>query len=179
MPRNRAGEDVSGAGTVLLAISLYYRRIIYKYFQCQCFYDTLREMVIKMCIRDRKWRGRSCMYMDRLIVKGGYGEHGRSCFLIPFAQGRYYMLDCGIMDTDENPWPEVEAELLERTEYLFLSHCHKDHSGAFSRLVSRGFRGWLVAAGATVELAGICYNKVIQADPLSAWPCLLYTSRCV
>ena len=110
------------------------------------------------------------MYMDRLIVKGGYGEHGRSCFLIPFAQGRYYMLDCGIMDTDENPWPEVEAELLERTEYLFLSHCHKDHSGAFSRLVSRGFRGWLVAAGATVELAGICYNKVIQADPLSAWP---------
>ena len=56
------------------------------------------------------------MYMDRLIVKGGYGEHGRSCFLIPFAQGRYYMLDCGIMDTDENPWPEVEAELLERTE---------------------------------------------------------------
>ena len=110
------------------------------------------------------------MYMDRLIVKGGYGEHGRSCFLIPFAQGRYYMLDCGIMDTDENPWPEVEAELLERTEYLFLSHCHKDHSGAFSRLVSRGFRGWLVAAGATVELAGIRYNKVIQADPLSAWP---------
>ncbi len=101
------------------------------------------------------------MYMDRLIVKGGYGEHGRSCFLIPFAQGRYYMLDCGIMDTDENPWPEVEAELLERTEYLFLSHCHKDHSGAFSRLVSRGFRGWLVAAGATVELAGIRYNKVI------------------
>ena len=91
------------------------------------------------------------MYMDRLIVKGGYGEHGRSCFLVPFAQGRYYMLDCGIMDTDENPWPEVETELLERTEYLFLSHCHKDHSGAFSRLVSRGFRGWLVAAGATVE----------------------------
>ena len=27
-----------------------------------------------------------------------------------------------------------------------------------------------MAAGATVELAGICYNKVIQADPLSAWP---------
>ena len=75
------------------------------------------------------------MYMDRLIVKGGYGEHGRSCFLIPFAQGRYYMLDCGIMDTDENPWPEVEAELLERTEYLFLSHCHKER-----------FQGWFPGA---------------------------------
>ena len=46
LPRNRAGEDVPGAGSVLLAISLYYRRIIYKYFQYQCFYDTLREMVI-------------------------------------------------------------------------------------------------------------------------------------
>ena len=31
LPRSRAGEDVSGAGNVLLAI---------------CFYDTLREMVI-------------------------------------------------------------------------------------------------------------------------------------
>ena len=46
LPRSRAGEDVSGAGNVLLAISLYYRRIIYKYFQCHSFYGTLREMVI-------------------------------------------------------------------------------------------------------------------------------------
>ena len=47
LPRNRGGEmDVSGPGTLLFAISLCYRRIIYKYFQCHSFYGTLREMVI-------------------------------------------------------------------------------------------------------------------------------------
>lgn len=110
------------------------------------------------------------MYMDQVIVKGGYGEHGRSCFLASYGENRYYMLDCGIMDTDENPWPDVETELLEKTDYLFLSHCHKDHSGAFAHLVSQGFGGWLVATEATVELAGIRYNKVIQADPLLPEP---------
>ena len=45
-PGTGRGMDISGPGTLLFAISLCYRRIIYKYFQCQCFYDTLREMVI-------------------------------------------------------------------------------------------------------------------------------------
>ena len=39
------------------------------------------------------------MSMNRLLVKGGYGEHGRSCFLLPMGEDRYCMLDCGIMDT--------------------------------------------------------------------------------
>lgn len=110
------------------------------------------------------------MYMDRLIVKGGYGEHGGAAFWYPSLRGGIICWTAESWTRTKTPGPEVEAELLERTEYLFLSHCHKDHSGAFSRLVSRGFRGWLVAAGATVELARIRYNKVIQADPLSAWP---------
>ena len=110
------------------------------------------------------------MYMDCVIVKGGYGEHGRSCFLTPFKENRFYMLDCGIMDTDENPWPDVEPDLLKKTDYLFLSHCHKDHSGAFSQMVSRGFNGWLITTKATAALAGIRYNKVIEADPLISEP---------
>ena len=105
------------------------------------------------------------MFMNRLSIKGGYGEHGRSCFLLPLnplcapqngslpvqhlkgapqaQEERYYMLDCGIMDTDPDPYPQVDPDLLARTEYLFLSHCHKDHSGAFEEFVRRGFRGWL------------------------------------
>ena len=106
------------------------------------------------------------MSMVPLIVKGGYGEHGRSCFLFPFQKNKYAMLDCGIMDTDPEPFPQVEPELLRRTEYLFLSHCHKDHSGAFEHFREAGFKGWLVAAAPTVKCAGIDYDRtILLPDP--------------
>lgn len=117
------------------------------------------------------------MCMNQLIIKGGYGEHGRSCFLIPFGEDRYYMLDCGILDTDENLYPKVEGFILEKTDYLFLSHCHKDHSGAFSHLVSMGFKGWLVTSAATMELADIHYEKVIFAVPSEKKPVQLVQSE--
>lgn len=123
------------------------------------------------------------MFMNRLSIKGGYGEHGRSCFLLPLnplcapqngslpvqhlkgapqaQEERYYMLDCGIMDTDPDPYPQVDPDLLARTEYLFLSHCHKDHSGAFEEFVRRGFRGWLVTTQPTLDFSGIQWEKTI------------------
>ena len=106
------------------------------------------------------------MSMIPLLVKGGYGEHGRSCFLFPFRENRYAMLDCGIMDTDPNPYPQVEPELLEATEYLFLSHCHKDHSGAFQHFRKNGFSGWLVTTVPTIQCTGIDYEKtILLGDP--------------
>lgn len=104
------------------------------------------------------------MSMNRLIIKGGYGEHGRSCFLMPYREKKYFMLDCGIMDTDPSPWPKVEPELLKQTEYLILSHCHKDHSGAFRELCRQGFRGWLVTTSPTLDLTGISYDRVIVLE---------------
>ena len=81
------------------------------------------------------------MSMNRLIIKGGYGEHGRSCFLMPYRETKYFMLDCGIMDTDPSPWPKVEPELLKRTEYLILSHCHKTTAGPLKSCAARAFTG--------------------------------------
>ena len=101
------------------------------------------------------------MSMNRLLVKGGYGEHGRSCFLLPMEEDRYCMLDCGIMDTDPQPYPKVEPEILKRTDYLFLSHCHKDHSGAFEHFCRQGFSGWLVTTAPTMKFSGIDYDKTI------------------
>ncbi|MBQ6833708.1 MAG: MBL fold metallo-hydrolase [Lachnospiraceae bacterium] len=97
--------------------------------------------------------------MSRLIVRGGYGEHGRSCFLVEYGEaGRMYMVDCGIMDTDSSPYPNVSPEELDRVDYLFLTHCHKDHSGAFEYFCEHGFRGKLVTTGMTCRLAGIVYE---------------------
>ena len=90
------------------------------------------------------------MYMRRFHAKGGYGEHGRSCFLMEYGtQGHYYMVDCGILDSDPDPYPNVSEEELKKTDYIFLTHCHKDHSGAFQEFVNRGFRGWLVTTKMT------------------------------
>ena len=98
--------------------------------------------------------------MSKLMMRGGYGEHGRSCFLVEIEHGsRMYMVDCGIMDTDPNPYPNVTTEELEKVDYLFLTHCHKDHSGAFEYFVKQGFRGTLVTTRMTYNLAGISYEK--------------------
>ena len=106
------------------------------------------------------------MSMIPLLIKGGYGEHGRSCFLFPFGEKRWAMLDCGIMDTDPEPFPKVEPELLKQTEYLFLSHCHKDHSGAFEHFAANGFSGWLVTTAPTMKCSGIRYEKtILLPDP--------------
>ena len=94
------------------------------------------------------------------MIRGGYGEHGRSCFLVEMKAGeRLYMVDCGIMDTDPFPYPDVTPEELSRVDYLFLTHCHKDHSGAFDYFVEHGFSGTLVTTAMTCKLAGISYDK--------------------
>lgn len=103
------------------------------------------------------------MFMRRFHAKGGYGEHGRSCFLVEYGtQGHYYMVDCGILDSDPDPYPNVSEEELKNTDYIFLTHCHKDHSGAFQEFVKRGFRGWLVTTKMTYELAKISYDKCLM-----------------
>lgn len=101
--------------------------------------------------------------MRRFLAKGGYGEHGRSCFLVEYGNdGHFYMVDCGIMDSDPNPYPDVTDAELEKTDYLFLSHCHKDHSGAVNGLLERGFRGVLVAPQITLSLSDIHYGRTVE-----------------
>lgn len=110
----------------------------------------------------QRFRKKGYMHMRRFQAKGGYGEHGRSCFLVTYGhENRFYMVDCGIMDSDGFPYPEVTEEELRKTDYLFLTHCHKDHSGAFSYFREKGFSGWLVTSAMTLGLEKIVYDKVI------------------
>ena len=103
--------------------------------------------------------------MRRISIKGGYGEHGRSCFMVEYGtEGRCYIVDCGIMDTDPVPWPAVTPEELAQADFLFLTHCHKDHAGAFGYFAEQGFRGWLVTSQVTLRLSGIAYNKILILD---------------
>ena len=95
---------------------------------------------------------------------GGYGEHGRNCFLVPYRQGHCYMLDCGIMDQETVTGPEISDSQLDETDYIFITHCHKDHAGAFDSLVARGFTGLLITTRMTYTLLKMNYENVLFLD---------------
>ena len=104
------------------------------------------------------------MLMEQIIFKGGYGEHGRSCFVVRYSREADYMVDCGVMDTDAFPYPAVSREELSRVKYLFLTHCHKDHAGAFRYFVENGFKGCLIVTQMTLDLSEIQYDNILLLD---------------
>lgn len=75
-----------------------------------------------------------------LYIAGGYGEHGRNCFLIETEEYNI-MVDCGIMNGSRDPYPRLYPRQIEKTKYLFITHSHIDHTGALTYLYSNGFNG--------------------------------------
>lgn len=85
-----------------------------------------------------------------LIVGGGYGEHGRTCFLIK-AKSFSFLLDCGVMAGDPSTYPRLTGEQISGAEFLFLTHSHADHAGALPWLSANGFDGRVILTRATWE----------------------------
>ena len=85
-----------------------------------------------------------------LIIAGGVGEHGRSCF---YVQGRAlrFLVDCGKMaDAPDDPYPRLTAEQIRTLDAVFLTHSHADHTGALPWLYENGFQGTVIAAEETL-----------------------------
>ena len=78
----------------------------------------------------------------RFTVGGGVHEHGRNCFFVE--SDTNYIVDCGIMHGDISPYPHLSNEQIKSAKYLFLTHMHEDHIGAFTWLVNKGFCGLAV-----------------------------------
>ncbi len=85
----------------------------------------------------------------KFIVGGGVGEHGRNCFYI--SGNVNYIVDCGIMRGANQPYPNITTEQIRTAKYLFLTHPHEDHIGAFSWLVENGFSGIVIGAPETLS----------------------------
>ncbi len=83
------------------------------------------------------------------IVGGGVHEHGRNCFYVEADIN--YIVDCGIMRGAEKPYPRLTPEQIKSAKYLFLTHMHEDHIGAFGWLVKNGFCGLVVASDETIK----------------------------
>lgn len=86
----------------------------------------------------------------RIVLAGGVGEHGRNCFLVE-SGALSYMVDCGIKAGSNDPNPRLTTEQIKRVQYLFLTHSHSDHTGAYPWLLKNGFTGTVVATQETFE----------------------------
>lgn len=86
----------------------------------------------------------------RFYVAGGCGEHGRSCFL---TEGQEYsiLVDCGAGLGKVQPQPLLTGEQIRRIRYCFLTHSHKDHTGALDWLYENGFQGRVYLSEETRE----------------------------
>jgi len=72
-------------------------------------------------------------------------------------QGRRYLLDCGLYQGRRQEARERNTVLPfdpQSIEAVVLSHAHIDHSGNLPTLVRQGFRGFIHATEATVDLCG-------------------------
>ncbi|MCD8371940.1 MAG: MBL fold metallo-hydrolase [Clostridia bacterium] len=83
------------------------------------------------------------------IIGGGVHEHGRNCFYVEADVN--YIVDCGVMKGVRNTYPKLPADKIAAAEYLFLTHSHEDHIGAFGWLLSKGFKGKVIASAKTLE----------------------------
>ena len=70
------------------------------------------------------------------------------------------MIDCGILDTDIHPYPDLTKEEIKSIDYLFLTHCHKDHTGAVYYMIQNGFDGLIISSKETIDFANIHYNHI-------------------
>lgn len=85
-----------------------------------------------------------------VMVAGGVGEHGRNCFYVTTATTTF-ILDCGLMAGSDEPYPYLTTEQIKRADYLFISHSHKDHTGAYEWLINNGFLGRVITTRETVR----------------------------
>lgn len=97
----------------------------------------------------------------KLAFHGADREVTGSCHLVECA-GKRILVDCGLFQGSR----ELSEENAEdfgfdpaSIDYVLLTHAHLDHCGRLPLLSKRGFRGEIIASGATRELA-----KLVMLD---------------
>lgn len=78
-----------------------------------------------------------------------------SCTLIEWTDGRFFLVDYG-MEQGENEFEMAEMPVAaSQVEYVFLTHAHIDHSGLLPLLYKQGFRGKIYTTAETTNLCAI------------------------
>ena len=83
----------------------------------------------------------------KLYIAGGIWEHGRNCFAL-MENDELILIDCGI-GTGTHIYPLLNDAQIKHAKYLFITHCHTDHIGAYSWLKGNGFNGTVICTSFT------------------------------
>lgn len=106
-----------------------------------------------------------------LTIAGGCGEHGRNCFYVKGS--RSFLVDAGI--GEDGSYPDIPLAEISSIEYLFLTHSHKDHTGAIGYLIENGFKGRIIASGETLCQIAIDYQDISAVEDNPVTPGLAFT----
>ncbi len=91
----------------------------------------------------------------RLSFHGADRDVTGSCHLVECA-GRRFLIDCGLYQGSRELAEENAGDFgfdPASVDVVLLTHAHLDHCGRLPLLTKRGFRGEIIATGATGELA--------------------------
>ena len=86
----------------------------------------------------------------QLYIAGGCGDQGRNCFYVE-GEKHAFIMDAGTSTDGMDRLPDLSAEKIRRAEYLFVSHSHKDHTGAIEFLEKNGFNGPVLMSNQTYQ----------------------------
>ncbi len=103
----------------------------------------------------------------KLTFIGATHEVTGSCYYLEACEQKI-LIDCGMeqgMDLYENQKLPVAAADIN---YVFLTHAHIDHSGMLPDLYSKGFRGKILATGATCQLCDIMLRDSAHIQMMEA-----------
>lgn len=84
----------------------------------------------------------------KLNIAGGCGDFGRSCFFVSGSR-HAYIVDCGTSTDGLDRTPDLALDEIRSAEYLFLTHSHRDHSGAVEYAEEMGFGGPVIMSAQT------------------------------
>ncbi|HEY7571153.1 MAG TPA: beta-CASP ribonuclease aCPSF1 [Nitrososphaeraceae archaeon] len=109
-----------------------------------------------------------------IVALGGFGEVGRSCFLLVTDESKV-LFDCGI-----NPYSRDKTSSIPRFDILGLkmydidavvvSHAHLDHTGFLPALFKYGYSGPVYCSDPTSHLMYILHKRYINASgPLALY----------
>ena len=91
----------------------------------------------------------------KLTFLGATHEVTGSHTLLEWMDGRYLLVDYGMVQGDDNYVNEPIPVPVSRIEYVLLTHAHIDHSGNLPLLYKQGFRGKIYCTAETMNLCQI------------------------
>ena len=67
----------------------------------------------------------------RFYIAGGVGDQGRNCFYVQ-GERHAFLVDAGTSTDGMDRVPDLTLEQIRSADYLFVTHSHRDHTGAVS-----------------------------------------------